>query len=46
MHIVWYDYVVYLINMVVVDGYVLSWRQAINSIDDGCQSPHDRRGSV
>ena len=32
MHIVWYDYVVYLINMVVVDGYVLSWRQAINSM--------------
>ena len=29
MHGAWYDYVVYVINMVVVDGYVLSWRQAI-----------------
>ena len=32
MHIVWYYYVVYLINMVVVDGYVLIWREAINSM--------------
>ena len=32
MHNVWYDYVVYLINMVVVDGYAMSWRQAINSM--------------
>ena len=32
MHDVWYDYVLYLINMVVVDGFVLSWRQAINSM--------------
>ena len=32
MHVAWYDYVVYLINIVVVDGFVLSWRQAISSM--------------
>ena len=41
LHDVWYGYVVYLVNMVVVDGYVLSWRQAINSM-----MMHVRCGSV